>query len=456
MPFSRFAAAWLSVVILAACADQAPTAPTDDDPPVVEPTDDVPDAAISWLRTAAIPFQGADPTLPHDDLAFLRDLVGDARLVALGEDTHGTEEFFRMKHRVLRYLVEEMGFDAFAIEATWPEAYRVDDYVRSGEGDPARLLSGLYFWTWNTTSVLDLIQWIRGHNAGGGDVGFYGVDMQFPGMALRNVRTYLADVDPGAASTLLPRLECLERHANSPSGAFPQFRYADLDAGARAACGAGLDSLADHMRARKADYEAVAGAERYARGMQSLRVAIQFHLMIHGGQSRDASMAENTLWLLDQLGPEGKVVLWAHNFHVANHSEAQGTYLRDALGDDMVILGFSHEGGSFTAVTLNGGTAVGGGSHSLTPPYYRSYEQTFARSGMDRFALDLRNLSTTSDSTAWLAGPRPFRHIGCCIQPGFGDAYWLQVRLPVAFDAIIHFRETGPTTVLPYNPPDVF
>src|SRR5512147_1133880 len=111
-------------------------------------------AAGEWLRGAAVPFGQIDPGDKLDDLEPLRQIVGNARIVSLGEATHGTREFFQMKHRILRFLVERMGFTAFAIEATWPEANRLDRYVRTGEGDPAVLLSGLYFWTWNTDEVL--------------------------------------------------------------------------------------------------------------------------------------------------------------------------------------------------------------------------------------------------------------------------------------------------------------
>ena len=122
---------------------------------------DVLAGASAWLRGAAVPFDRVDPADTSTTSSRCAELVGDARIVSLGEATHGTREFFQMKHRILRFLVERMGFTAFAIEATWPEANRIDHYVRTGEGDPAVLLSGLYFWTWNTDEVLQMIQWMR-------------------------------------------------------------------------------------------------------------------------------------------------------------------------------------------------------------------------------------------------------------------------------------------------------
>jgi hypothetical protein len=97
----------------------------------------------------------------------LKQLIGNARIVSLGEATHGTREFFQLKHRMLEFLATEMGFTIFSIEANMPEAYRLNDYVLNGTGDPAELLRGMYFWTWNTEEVLEMIRWMRAFNASG-------------------------------------------------------------------------------------------------------------------------------------------------------------------------------------------------------------------------------------------------------------------------------------------------
>lgn len=151
---------------LPACSDKTPTTPSEIHLP--EPnTPDGPNAlVVSWLRDHALPFDTPVVREDRSDLSFLESLIGDARIVSLGEATHGTREFFQMKHRILDYLAEEMGFRLFAMEATWPEMNRIDDWVHGGEGDPAVLLSGQYFWTWNTQEVMDLITWAREFNSG--------------------------------------------------------------------------------------------------------------------------------------------------------------------------------------------------------------------------------------------------------------------------------------------------
>src|SRR5271170_5625628 len=162
--------------------------------PAVETNDQ---AAIHWLRENAIPIQTVEAGHGFTDLDPLKNVVGNARIVELGEATHGTREFFQLKHRMVEFLASQKGFTIFSIEANMPEAYRVNDFVLNGNGDPKELLKGMYFWTWNTQEVLDMILWMRAFNSSGkGRIEFLGFDMQFPKVAAENVRTFVAKADP--------------------------------------------------------------------------------------------------------------------------------------------------------------------------------------------------------------------------------------------------------------------
>ncbi len=450
----------LLLLLSAACGQDPPTPPTAPASPALPAADPALAAAGAWLDANVHPFDGAHLSLPHDDLEFLRDLVGDARVVALGENTHGARDFFEMKARILRFLVEEMGFDTFAIEATWPEGLRLDRYVRTGEGDPARLLAGLYFWTWNTEAVLEMIEWMRDHNEAGGDLGFHGVDLQSPGMALHLVREFIGFVAPARLDFVTGKLDCLDRFANGPTGRFPRRRYRDETDSYRAECGASLEEARALLVENRERYETAGGADRYAIALQSLRVAYQYHLQAVGEQSRDESMAENTGWLSDRIGPEGRMVLWAHNFHVSAQPGAQGFYQRQIFGDDLVILGFTHEGGSFTAVGQTMGPSgtiryTERRSFDLDPPVEDSFEAYFAGAAAPRFVLDLRR-PLNDPGSAWLSERRPFRRIGCCYDPDRPEVYWQDTPLSQWYDAIIHFESTRPTAVLPYRPPSTW
>lgn len=147
------------------------------------------EAGAAWIRAHAVAVATPEAGSGFDDLAPLDAIIGDARIVALGEPTHGTREAFQLKHRLLEYLVERKGFSIFSIEASTPEAYALNDYVIDGKGDPARLIAGMYFWTWNTEEVLAMVEWMRDWNRrlppdeGKPRLQFTGFDMQTPDVA---------------------------------------------------------------------------------------------------------------------------------------------------------------------------------------------------------------------------------------------------------------------------------
>jgi erythromycin esterase-like protein len=161
-------------------------------------------AAVQWIRQNAVPLQTVEAGHGFADLEPLGQIVGNARIVELGEATHGTREFFQLKHRIIEYLAAQKGFTIFSIEGNMPEAYRLNDYVLHGIGDPTELLGGLYFWTWNTQEVLDMILWMRDFNQSGkGHIEFTGFDMQFATLSVEAVRHFVQQYDP----TWLPTLD---------------------------------------------------------------------------------------------------------------------------------------------------------------------------------------------------------------------------------------------------------
>src|SRR5712671_2640042 len=181
---------WNSATITPIAAISANT--TSDDQPVVD-----------WIGKHAVRLQTSEAGHGFADMKPLTKMIGNARIVSLGEATHGSREFFQLKHRMLEYLATEMGFTIFSIEANMPEAYRLNDYVLNGNGDPAKLIKGMYFWTWDTQEVLDMVLWMREFNKSGkGRIEFTGFDMQTPAVALQIVRDAVAKDDPEYAAAL--------------------------------------------------------------------------------------------------------------------------------------------------------------------------------------------------------------------------------------------------------------
>lgn len=202
------------------------------DPPAIRA------AEAEWIRANAAAFETAEPGRGWNDLHVLGDMVGEARIVALGEPTHGTREAFQMKHRILEYLVEEKGFSIFSIEASFPESFALNRYVIHGKGDPAELIAGMYFWTWRTEEVLAMVQWMREWNQrnpperGRPRVQFTGFDMQTPDVAGRIAADFLRPRDAALADRaegVLAQVKALAQRATlgntggfaSATAAFP-------------------------------------------------------------------------------------------------------------------------------------------------------------------------------------------------------------------------------------------
>jgi erythromycin esterase-like protein len=158
---------------------------------------------VDWVRANAIRLTTPEAGHGFDDMQPLKKVIGDARIVELGEATHGTREFFQLKHRMLEFLATQMGFTIFSIEANMPEAYRLNEYVLTGKGDPKALLDGIYFWTWNTQEVLAMIEWMRQFNASGkGRIEFTGFDMQTTKVAVDIVQDFAKKYDEDYLATL--------------------------------------------------------------------------------------------------------------------------------------------------------------------------------------------------------------------------------------------------------------
>ncbi|MBE2213214.1 MAG: erythromycin esterase family protein [Opitutaceae bacterium] len=179
-----------------------------------------PNEVIAWVRASAMPLATERAGSGFDDLAPLGDRLGPARIVSLGEPTHGSREVFEMKHRLVEYLATELGFSLFAIEANMPEAQRLNDYVLGGPGDAAELIRGMYFWTWSTEEVRALVEWMRRFNTDpanrprGRKIEFTGFDMQAPATPAAIARDYAAAHLPGS----LPMFESAQRALTEATG----------------------------------------------------------------------------------------------------------------------------------------------------------------------------------------------------------------------------------------------
>lgn len=309
-----------------------------------------------------------EPTTPAEDLAPLAPALRDSTVVGLGEATHGTREFFQLKHRLIRFLVEEHGLRTVALEADPVAARAVDDYVTRGEGDPREAIAGFHVFLWEVESVLALVEWLRSYNAdrpGDDRVHVYGIDAQYTTGAVAELRSFLARVDEEYLASIDESLSVVDDHGQPPGQRDPAVEDDHLAAMDRL-----VDDLGDRLEEREAEYVAATDREawRWARhlvrrvGRVRERTAAQHADDLQRSMAvRDRAMADAVDWLLEGgrggSGGADRVAVSAHNGHV-NRVEnrardetapSMGAHLADRHGEDYYALGFTFGGGSFQA-----------------------------------------------------------------------------------------------------------
>jgi len=405
-----------------------------------------PTEIVEWLKTSVIPFKTTNPDADLNDMSKLGSVVGNARIVAMGEATHGTREFFQMKHRMLEFLVEKMGFTVFTIEANWPESLAVNDYVLNGRGDPAAALAGIYFWTWNTEEVLDMIRWMRTYNEDPAHiqkVQFLGFDMQTARVAISNLDEYLENVDPHERRTAEHVLAPLASERN-------EREYSRRPSRAQAETAEEIKSLLDSLDQHKHNYIAASSERQWVLARHNLEI-IKQATELYSSRSpavRDHYMAENVKWILDNEPPGTKMMLWAHNGHVTTANSAMGSVLRSMYGQDMVVCGFSFDEGSFQAVGL--GDRLQDFLVGPSPP--DTLDSALAETGLPLFAVDLRKANGNETVHRWLSIAHRTRTIGAVYNELLPPSTYLPQVIPDNFDVIFFVKRTTPARRNPALP----
>lgn len=416
------------------------------------------------LAAAARPLAGG----PGDYDALLQ-LVGDARFVLIGEATHGTHEFYEERARITQRLIREKGFTAVAVEADWPDAYRVNRYVR-GEGPDTsanEALSGFErfpAWMWRNTDVASFVDWLRGHNMGvqaGAKVGFYGLDLYSLFTSVREVLYYLDQVDPAAALEARRRYACFDHYGEDSQ----HYGYA-TGVGLSESCQQGVLTQLQQLQQRAVDYmhaDGTAAEDAFFTAQQNARLVKNaeeyYRTMFRGRVSswnlRDSHMAETLDALNEHLSQDGtpaKIVVWAHNSHIG---DARATYMenlgewnvgelaRKAYPGDTCLVGFSTHDGHVTAASEWDGPAE---RKRVRPGLPGSYEELLHAVSLDRFYLNLRD---DSPARRLLLERRLERAIGVLYLPRTErQSHYFEARMAQQFDAIIHIDRTEALTPL--------
>jgi len=416
------------------------------------------DAQTDALADYASALDTTDPAIPLDADS-LPDWIAEASIIALGEATHGTREFFRLKHRLLRYAVTELGARTFALEANLPEARALDAYVTQGYGDSADALAAVYFWTWQTEEVRDLVEWLRAFNRGrplDDRVRFFGFDAQYTHGGVERLREFLRDVDPGFLADERPALNALDDHGEPPH----QDERLDVILGATGV----VDRLRDRFEDRETAYIEAVNEHEYAfarRCVEVLGQAVAYKRAMRDWDEddpesveralgvRDRAMAANVEWVRERRA--GPVVLWGHDAHLNRDrhpyrgtgvsAPSMGAHLADAYGDDYAAVGFAFGRGSFQAVGKRDGEFALR-EWTVDGPRSRTIEAALGALGHDICLLDARRARDDHRLAEWVGTPRQRFGIGATLDPETLAQYLVEYPAGRAFDGVLYVDAT--------------
>lgn len=412
-------------------------------------TRDGPTDATERIADASVPLETLDPAAELDDFEPLKPVFADATVVGMGESTHGTREFFRVKHRLFRYLVERLGFRLFGLEANFAETLAINDYVLDGEGDPRDALAGINYWTWRTESMLSLIEWVRSHNEGrdpARKVQFHGFDTGRAGPSARAVAEYLAAVD---SDSFAEHRDDLERLADDGLPTEETDAFESRLETARTL----VEKLRTRLHDARESYVATTSEAEWERALRQLRIIEQAERIVretydqsNPGKLREQFMAENVSWLLEHTDSDS-VALWAHNGHVMDGDldgmgQSMGSNLRAEYGDDYYALALDFGYGAFQSV----GDSSELETFTLECPAEGTLLATLTDVDHSPFVVDFDSVADDHRLDATFGKPAEVHRIG-----GIFDTDWDRQRYHMSvvpndvFDGLLFVEESSPS-----------
>jgi erythromycin esterase-like protein len=407
--------------------------------------------------------EAAEPLPDIDDPAFgaMFDRFGDARVVLLGEASHGTSEFYRARAQITRRLIERHGFTIVAAETDWPDAATIDRIIRGRPPQPASPAFDRFpTWMWKNSEFQAFIDWLRDHNGEQPPerrVGFYGLDLYNLNGSIRAVLKYLDRVDPETAAVARERYGCLLPFSEDPAA----YGRLALSEGYARCEREVVDMLAD-LFARSREFGSVEDDD-FLDAAQNARLIANaeayYRIMYYGSAAswnlRDRHMFETLELLLAAKGEAAKAVVWAHNSHIGDARFTDmgnerdelnlGQLCRESMDGSAQLIGFGTHGGTVAAATdWDGPMEV----KHINPSRPDSYERVAHDTGVPQFLLDLRVGQNELARTA-LTEPRLERFIGVIYRPETERwSHYSGAILPEQFDAYVWFDQTRAITPL--------
>jgi len=408
-----------------------------------------------------------------DEFGAFFSRFGDAQIVLLGEATHGSSEFYRARAAITRELVQHHGFNIVAVEADWPDAARIDRYVRHHDKRPSRGEAFARFptWMWRNREMMEFADWLRAHNERlerEKRTSFHGLDIYSLGASIESVLAYLDRVDPEAARLARRRYSCITPWQDEPA----HYGRAVLYQGKHPCEDAVVAQLYELLEHRL-EYMAEDGEDFLdaAQNARIVRAAEQYYRIMYRGATeswnlRDRHMFDTLTTLLNTKGAGARVVVWAHNSHIGDASATAmgwqgefniGSLCRTAFGKDAVSIGFGTDRGTVAAASEWDAPME---IKTILPARNDSYEYAFRKAGIARSLTDWRG-GRHRELVEALSHVALERAIGVIYRPETElTSHYFEAVLAEQFDAYVWFEETHAVTPLssetPHGAPDTY
>lgn len=398
-----------------------------------------------------------DPMDDLEDLSCLREWVGDACLVVLGEASHGSKEFFKLKHKIFRFLVEQMGFTSLTLEASWSQAMYIERVINAGVGHPNVALGNLFFWVWYSQELLDLIIWMKNYNATidsvENKIRFSGFDILFTDASL----DYVIDSLKGIDRSIEDRVKALYYDFRIYKD---KFKYHNEKPDFKLRCRQDLLEVYDLIQRDRATLTSIPPA-KIKSILQNARVNVQTEHYcsispntIESYLVRDNYMAENIAWLMENGPQHGKMVVWTHNSHAGNREMPpgyinMGAHLRKKYGHGMKNIGFSFYGGWFNAISPNASVLRNKPQVYRAPALpERSYEEYFQSLSLSTAIINLSMLKSSLPTSHSFPNRGYLRSIGSVYLEDHPEQFFYETNLAEEFDLMVFVPEITPSTLL--------
>lgn len=412
------------------------------------------DPVVRWIQQNAFPLGTVDPGGSDADLAPFQQIVGQASIVGLGEATHGTHEFYQVKARLAEFLISHMGFTTFIMENNWGTSQRIDAYINDGPGAINAVMQVNLFGSWQTQEYRALLEWMRVYNADPAHttkIHFLGMDIQSVSQSdFDAVEQYVQQVGPHEFA----QVQALYAPIIASSLPNPYSTYEVLDAATKQQYQDQAQQVYDLLQAHQQEYSNLSSPQDFAFALQNARIIAQFTTYFNSNDDqealaryyqRDSFMAENVAWIHDHdAGSDPKIIVWAHDGHIANDSHYpsqdgrnMGGELRARYQANYLAIGATFYRGAFRVYHYPA-TSV----QQLSTPGQNTYNYTLSQAGLPRYLLDLRGIPS-GPVTTWATGPAILLEYGLG-----GEDLSVSGSLSQWFDVLVHIQQTTPSTPL--------